>query len=146
MSGTCSLFPPFGDPRPSCLLPTHKQHKLSDSQREGGKKEEERERENFPVRSSNLRHCQTRSQNKGLSLTRGELSGCRPAHSPPEAGRQVGRSQSQKARGKLGPRDGILYQTASRLPVANNWNPGQLTSIRTVAARDHLPRGDTRDT
>ena len=31
----------------------------------------------------------------------------------------MGDSQSQKARGKLGPRDGILYQTASRLPVAN---------------------------
>ena len=22
MSGTCSLFPPFGDPWPSCLLPS----------------------------------------------------------------------------------------------------------------------------
>ena len=31
----------------------------------------------------------------------------------------MGDSQSQKARGKLGPRDGIPYQTASRLPVAN---------------------------
>ena len=36
-----------------------------------------------------------------------------------EAERQVHDSQSQKARGKLGPRDAILYQTASRLPVAN---------------------------
>ena len=27
--------------------------------------------------------------------------------------------QSQKERGKLGPRDGIPYQTVSRLPVAN---------------------------
>ena len=31
----------------------------------------------------------------------------------------MGYSQSQKEKGKLGPRDGILYQTASRLPVAN---------------------------
>ena len=23
MSDTCSLFPPFGDPWPSCLLPSH---------------------------------------------------------------------------------------------------------------------------
>ena len=38
---------------------------------------------------------------------------------PLEAERQAGDSQSQKARDKLGPRDGILYQTASRLPVAN---------------------------
>ena len=38
---------------------------------------------------------------------------------PPEAERQVGDSQSWKARGNLGPRDGILHQTVSRLPVAN---------------------------
>ena len=50
---------------------------------------------------------------------RGELAGSGPAHLPPEAGRQAGDSQSQKAKGKLSPRDGILYQTASRLPVAN---------------------------
>ena len=30
MSGTCSLFSPFGDPWPSCLLPS--QHELSDVQ------------------------------------------------------------------------------------------------------------------
>ena len=37
---------------------------------------------------------------------------------PPE--RQAGNSQSQKARGNLGPRDGILHQTVSRLPVTDN--------------------------
>ena len=37
----------------------------------------------------------------------------------PEAERQMGDSQSQKARGNLGPRDGILHQTVSRLLVAN---------------------------
>ena len=37
----------------------------------------------------------------------------------PEAERQVGDSQSQKARGNLGPRASILHQTVSRLPVAN---------------------------
>ena len=26
VSGTCSLFPPFGDPWPSCLLPSHFQN------------------------------------------------------------------------------------------------------------------------
>ena len=31
----------------------------------------------------------------------------------------MGASQSQKARGKLSPRDGILYQTSIRLPLAN---------------------------
>ena len=30
----------------------------------------------------------------------------------------MGDSQSQKAKGNLGPRDGILHQTVSRLPVA----------------------------
>ena len=36
-----------------------------------------------------------------------------------EAERQVGDSQSQKARGNLGPRDSIHHQTVSRLSVAN---------------------------
>ena len=36
-----------------------------------------------------------------------------------EAERQVGNSRSRKARGNLGLRDGILHQTVSRLPVAN---------------------------
>ena len=38
---------------------------------------------------------------------------------PLEAERQVGYSQNWKARGNLSPRDGILHQTVSRLPVAN---------------------------
>ena len=37
----------------------------------------------------------------------------------PEAERQAGGSQSWKARGNLCPRDGILHQTVSRLPVTN---------------------------
>ena len=36
---------------------------------------------------------------------------------PPEAERQAG--ESRKARGNLGPRDSILHQIVSRLPVAN---------------------------
>ena len=51
--------------------------------------------------------------------TRGELAGCRLAHPSLEAERQAGHSQSRKARGKLSPRDGIPYQTANGLPVAN---------------------------
>ena len=35
------------------------------------------------------------------------------------AKRQVSESQSRKVRGNLGPRDSILHQTVSRLPVAN---------------------------
>ena len=37
----------------------------------------------------------------------------------PEADRQASDSQSRKASGNLSPRDGILHQTVSRLPVAN---------------------------
>ena len=37
----------------------------------------------------------------------------------PEAERQVGDSQRWKTRGNLCPRDGILYQTVSRLPITN---------------------------
>ena len=74
---------------------------------------------NFPMKSSNLRHCRPSYRTKDRANTRGELAGCGPAHPPPEAGRQAGDSQSQKKRGKLGSRDGIPYQTASRLPFAN---------------------------
>ena len=56
----------------------------------------------------------------------------------------MGNSQSRKARGKLSPRDGIPYQTVSRLPVANQ--VFLLTLARRVAARDLLPRGDTPET
>ena len=51
--------------------------------------------------------------------TRRELASCKPAHPLPEAKRQVGDIHSQKARGKLGTRNSILHQPASRLPVAN---------------------------
>ena len=60
---------------------------------------------------------------------------------PLEAERQAGDSQSQEARGNLGPRDGILHQTVSRLQLLtkSSWDPGQLTSTRRVAVRDQLP-------
>ena len=59
---------------------------------------------------------------------------------------QAGDRQSQKARGKLGPRDAILYQTASRLPVANQVFLGSWTvdicqeggSQRTAPQRRHM--------
>ena len=51
--------------------------------------------------------------------TKGEIARCGPAHLPLEAERQAGNSQSQKVRGNLNPRYGILYQTVRRLPVAN---------------------------
>ena len=52
--------------------------------------------------------------------TKGELAGCVQASPLLEAERQASDSQSWKARGDLGPRDGILHQTMSRLLVANH--------------------------
>ena len=41
--------------------------------------------------------------------------------------RQMGESQSQKLRGNLGLRDGILHQTVSSLPAANQFFLGSWT-------------------
>ena len=62
------------------------------------------------------------------------------------AERQAGDSQSQKARGNLGPRDSILYQAVSRLPVANQVFLGSRTvdicqedcSQRSAPQRRHI--------
>ena len=62
-----------------------------------------------------------------------------------EAKRQVGYSQNRKARGNLSPRDGILHQTVSRLPVANQVFLGSRTvdicqegcSLRSTPQRRH---------
>ena len=60
------------------------------------------------------------------------------------AERQAGDSQSQKARGNLGPRDSILHQTVSRLPVTNQVFLGSWTvDFHQEGSKDQLPRGDT---
>ena len=54
---------------------------------------------------------------KGRADIRGELSGYGPA--PPLArGREAGGQHPEPERGKISPKDSILYQTAIRLPVA----------------------------
>ena len=65
-----------------------------------------------------------------------------------EGGREAGGRQPGLERGKLGPRDSIPYQTAKRLPVANQvfLGPVWLTSVGRVIARDQLSREDTRHT
>ena len=116
------------------------QPKLWDSQKE----KKERERENFPAKSSNLRHCQAHSQNKGLSEYQRRVSQLHTGPSPTR-GREAGGGQPEPERGNLGPKDSILHQTASRLPVANQMFLGSWTvDIHWVAARDQLPRGNTR--
>ena len=78
----------------------------------------EKKRENYPAKSPNLRHCWTLSQNKRLSEYQGRASRLRTSPSPAR-GREAGGRKPELERGKLGPRDGILYQTVSRLPVSN---------------------------
>ena len=79
-----------------------------------------RETENFPTKSSNLRHSLARSQNKGMSeYQRRAIQVCTDPSTQLEAERQVCHSQSQKARGNLSPRDRIFHQSVSRFPVAS---------------------------
>ena len=70
------------------------------------------------MKSSNLRHFQAHSQNKGLSEYQRRVSRLQ-TRSSPAGGREADEHQQEPERGKLGPRDSIPYQTASRLPVAN---------------------------
>ena len=79
-------------------------------------------------------------------ITKGELAGCGPAPCPLEAERQACNSQSPKARGHLSPRDSILHQTVSRLPVANHIFLGSWMvdicqeghSLRSASKRRHM--------
>ena len=67
----------------------------------------------------NQTHCRpVRRTKKGLSNSREELVSFGPLHPPPEA-----RGRGGVERGKLGPRGGIPYQTANRLPVSNQRLP-----------------------
>ena len=81
-------------------------------------REEKRDRENFPTKSSNLRLCWACLQNKGLSQYQRKASWLRTSPSSTRGSQAAGR-QPEPERGNLRPRDSILYQTASRLPVAN---------------------------
>ena len=55
---------------------------------------------------------------KDWANTREELAGCGLAHPPLEAG-----GGGEGKGGKLGPREGIPYQTANRLPISNQRLP-----------------------
>ena len=72
----------------------------------------------------NWRHCQDHSQNKGLSEYQRRASWLQPSPPPPEAGRSAG-NKIRKAKGKLGPRDNIPYQTANLPGILDGWHlPG----------------------
>ena len=62
--------------------------------REEQKKKKERERENFPVKSSNLRHWQACSQNKGLSKYQRRVSLLQTGPSS-AGGREAGGCQAE---------------------------------------------------
>ena len=70
------------------------------------------------MKSSNLRHCWAHSQSKGLSKYQRRASQLWTGPSPAR-GRESGRQQPEQERGNIAPRDGIPYQTVSRLPVVN---------------------------
>ena len=67
-----------------------------------------------------------------------------------EAERQAGDSKSQKARGNLCPRDSILHQTVSRLPVVNQVFLGPWTvdicqeGCRQISTTQRRPRAHLR--
>ena len=98
-------------------------------QRAGRERERKRETErNYPAKSPNLRSCRATYRTKDWANTREALTGCGPAHPPPETGAR--RAPARARRGKLDPRKGIPYQTANRLPVSNQrleildgWHP-----------------------
>ena len=97
------------------------------------------------MRSSNLRYCQACSENKELSEYQRRVSWLQNGPSPTR-GMEAGGQQPESERGKLSPRDGIPYRTASRLPVANQVFLGSWTvdirqeghSQRSALQRRHM--------
>ena len=71
------------------------------------------------MKGSNLRCCQARSQNKGLSEYHRRASRLWTDPSP-SRGREAGRCQPEPAgKGQTWPQDNIPYQTATSVSVAN---------------------------
>ena len=104
------------------------------------------------MKSSNLRHCQVHSQNKGLSEYKRRASQLQTGPYP-TSGREAGGRQPELERDNLGPRDHILHQTASRLPVVNQMFLGSWTvdmhqeghSQRSAPQRRHTAHQHTWD-
>ena len=108
------------------------------AQREG----EKNERGNSPAKSPNLRHRQARSQNKGLNNRASRLQTGPFPHQ-----RQAGKdSESQKGAIAAPERHHLPNCKEASLLTKTSWDSGWSTSTRRVAARDQLPRRDTRHT
>ena len=84
---------------------------------ESGEKKKERERK-LPCEKPYPKALRARSQNKGLSKYQRRASWLRTSPSS-AGGREAGGRQPEQARGDIGPRVSDRYQTASRLPAAN---------------------------
>ena len=98
------------------------------------------------MKSPNLRHCRACSQNKGLSEYPRRASWLQTGPSP-TGGREAGRRQPEsKGKGQTWPRDGIPYQTANKLSVANqiflgSWTVGicqESHSQRSAPQKRHM--------
>ena len=124
------------DSNPNCGIAREKKNK------------EQRERENFPTKTSNLKHCQATHRTKDWANTRGELASSGPAH---PRRRQAGRRTPARARrqgANLAPEtaSSTKLRAGSQLLTKSSWDPGLLTSAKGVTARDQLHRGDTQHT
>ena len=73
------------------------------------------------MKGSKLRRC---PQNEGLSGDRRRASGMQPGPRPAGGKEPGGQQPEPEGRGKLGPRDRVIHQTASRLPVASQVSVG----------------------
>ena len=114
------------------------QRKLWDSQREREKK-----KRTFPWKALTSCAAWPTHRTKDSVNTKEELASCIQAH--PHQWRQRGRHATVRAGRQgaiLAPETSILHQTVSRLPLltTSSWDPGLITSARTVTARDQLPR------
>ena len=112
-------------------------------------RERKKKRENYPAKSPNLRHCQALSQNKGLSKYQRRATWLRTGPCPTgdrQAGVGVGGSQSWKGAIAAPQRHPLPNCKQAPLLTKTSWDSGRLTSARRVAARDQLPRRDTRHT
>ena len=105
-------------------------------------KEKKRERENFPMKSPNLRHCQARSQNKGLRKYQRRVSRLRTGPSSAgdnQAGVGEGSGQPWPKRGNCSP-----SKTSSTKLQAGFVANQNFLGFRTVdITRNQLPRRDT---
>ena len=122
------------------------QPKLWDSQREE-KKRTETQRENFPTRSSNLRHCRAAHRKKDWANTRGDLAEDQPIPRQRQGGKWA-TARAGRRGANLAPEmaSSTKLRAGSQLLTKSSWDPGWLTSTRRVAARDHLPRRDAQHT